>query len=159
MYQSTFKLIDRKRRERRKFLIWTLYGASVAFLVCTICQQVILVRHCGRDFRLSHFWDSWLEELLIDCIQIVVGIAGLAGIWAKKGPVYFVIVSFLVCTVMTQKFIDLLMGVIYMLGYGTGLEGAERFLKKNYENAMSEQMFAIAKVCQLGLVPDFLNNV
>lgn len=151
MHQSTFKLIDWKRRRRRKFLIWTLYGASIAFLLCTIYQQVILVRNCGRDFRLGHFWDSWLEEMLIDSIQIIVAIAGLVGIWTKRGSVYFVVVSFVICTVMTQEFIDLLMGVIYMLGYGTGLGGGERFLRKNYKNAISGQMFAIAKVCKLEL--------
>lgn len=148
MHISSFKSIDRKRRKKRKFLIYTLYIASVAFLACTIYQQIILVRHCGRDFRLSRFWDARLEELLINSFQIIIGIAGLAGIWSRRGPVYFVVLSFFICTAMTQKFLDLLMGVVYILGYGTGLEGEERFLRRIYKNAMSGHMLAIAKVCQ-----------
>ncbi|XP_048518122.1 uncharacterized protein LOC109541474 isoform X2 [Dendroctonus ponderosae] len=76
----------------------------------------------------------------------IICVLRLIGLWTKRGAVYFVAISFWICTVMIQHFADLLMGIIYLLSYGHGLDGVERFLRRNFENLKESNIFATAKI-------------
>uniref|UniRef100_A0AAR5PY64 Tetraspanin n=3 Tax=Dendroctonus ponderosae TaxID=77166 RepID=A0AAR5PY64_DENPD len=115
-------------------------------MVFSSYQARLILDHCGRDFRLSHLSYPFYEQLTMTFLEVALSIAGLIGLWTKRGAVYFVAISFWICTVMIQHFADLLMGIIYLLSYGHGLDGVERFLRRNFENLKESNIFATAKI-------------
>lgn len=144
--ESRSKLAEKRRLRRKEVIVCSLVVTCILVVVFSSYQAILILDHCGRDFRLSHLSDPFYEQLTMTFMEVVLSIAGLIGLWTKRGAVYFVVVSFWMCTVMIQHFADLLMGIIYLLSYGQGLDGVERFLRRNFENLKKSNIFATAKV-------------
>lgn len=130
--QSRTTFADQKRMHRRALKTWILYMTCALSVTFSIAQTTLLIVHCGREFRQSLYIDPRAESVLMSIVQMTLSLVGIIGIVTKRGAVFFVGISFCICTVMIQHSVDLAMGLIYTYMYGRTIPTMELFLEKYY---------------------------